>query len=210
MLNPIVIAHHLIWTAYGWWLPNDLRGGGSHTIRNDVLKQLGDLHLGRKSVQPAGWKVGEFYAKAADLLKYPLLTFDTDQVNALAVAFAKVINEFKYTCYACAIMPDHIHLLIRKHKHLAEEMIEHFQEAGRLAIAGTGQWASNHPVFSLGGWKVFLDDPKEIWRVIPYINENPEKIGQPRQEWAFVTPYNNWPLHEGHDPNSPYARRMRR
>ena len=26
--HPIVIAHHLIWTAYGWWLPNDPRGSG--------------------------------------------------------------------------------------------------------------------------------------------------------------------------------------
>ncbi len=27
--RPSVIAHHLIWTLYGHWLPNDLRGSGS-------------------------------------------------------------------------------------------------------------------------------------------------------------------------------------
>ena len=27
---PIVIAYHLIWTVYGWWLPNDLRGSRHH------------------------------------------------------------------------------------------------------------------------------------------------------------------------------------
>ena len=32
MNNPLVIAYHLIWTAYGWWLPNDPRGSGSVTI----------------------------------------------------------------------------------------------------------------------------------------------------------------------------------
>ena len=66
--QPLVIAYHLIWTAYGWWLPNDPRGGGSRTIRNDVLAQLGELHFGRKKVQPAGRVIRDFYAKAATLL----------------------------------------------------------------------------------------------------------------------------------------------
>jgi REP-associated tyrosine transposase len=209
MSNPIVIAYHLIWTAYGWWLPNDIRGSGSTAIRNDVLKQLGELHFGRKRSQPAGWQVRDFYQQAAELLKYPLLTFQADQVNAIASAFQGVIQQMKYTCYACAIMPDHIHLLIRKHKHLAEEMMANFQAAGRATIAGTGQWEQKHPVFTLGGWKVYLDHPEEVWRTIPYIEENPDKIGLARQQWGFVTPYNNWPLHEGHSPNSPYARRLR-
>jgi len=26
----MIIAHHLIWTAYGFWLPNDPRGSSSH------------------------------------------------------------------------------------------------------------------------------------------------------------------------------------
>ncbi len=41
MQRPIVIAHHLIWTAYGWWLPNDPRGSTSHTIASDVLAEPG-------------------------------------------------------------------------------------------------------------------------------------------------------------------------
>ena len=52
MALPIVIAHHLIWTLYGWWLPNDPRGSCSRVIRSDLLKQLGDLHYGRKRIQP--------------------------------------------------------------------------------------------------------------------------------------------------------------
>ena len=27
-----VAGFHLIWTAYGWWLPNDPRGSSSHEI----------------------------------------------------------------------------------------------------------------------------------------------------------------------------------
>ena len=41
-----VIAYHLVWTGYGCWLPNDPRGSGPLTIRNDVLRDLGELHQG--------------------------------------------------------------------------------------------------------------------------------------------------------------------
>jgi len=50
MARPLVIAYHLIWTAYGWWLPNDPRGSGSEELRNDILSELGDIHHGRKRV----------------------------------------------------------------------------------------------------------------------------------------------------------------
>jgi hypothetical protein len=30
-----IITHHLIWTLYGHWLPNDLRGSGSAEIRDE-------------------------------------------------------------------------------------------------------------------------------------------------------------------------------
>ena len=30
------------------------------------------------------------------------------------------MRERNYTCYGCAIMPDHVHLLIRKHRDQAE------------------------------------------------------------------------------------------
>jgi hypothetical protein len=51
MSLPIVIAHHLVWTLYGWWLPNDPRGSMSQSIRNDIIADLGKLHFGRKKVQ---------------------------------------------------------------------------------------------------------------------------------------------------------------
>ncbi|MCP4379158.1 MAG: hypothetical protein GY794_23680 [bacterium] len=37
-----VIAYHLIWTAYGWWLPNDPRRSTSHLMRRDIVTTLGE------------------------------------------------------------------------------------------------------------------------------------------------------------------------
>lgn len=210
MAQPIVIAHHLIWTAYGWWLPNDPRGSGSQLVACDVIAELGELHHGRKKIQPPGKEVREFYERAGEVLKYPLLTFDESARLEIAAAFTEVIARERYTCYGCAIMPDHVHMLIRKHKHDAEEMGERLKVQSRKRLCGMGDGSDDHPIWGGGNvWKVFLDHPDEVRRTIPYIEQNPVKIGLPIQKWPFVNRYDGWPLHPGHSPNSPYVQRLR-
>jgi len=210
MAQPIVIAHHLIWTAYGWWLPNDPRGSGSSTIRNDVLAELGDVHFGRKRVQPAGREVREFYREAAELLKHPLLTFDERERVVIADGFAQAVDAEHYTCWARAVMPDHVHIIIRKHKHEAEDMAENLMRSSRDRFIEVNHRAATHPTWIAGhGWKVFHDHPDEVHRTIWYVEQNPIKIGLPLQRWDFVKPYDGRPLHPGHSPNSPYAQRLR-
>ncbi len=208
-MNPIIIAYHLVWVAYGWWLPNDPRGSMSRAIRNDVLADLGQLHHGRKRVQPASRDIRAFYHNAASRLEHELVEFGEDERACIAAAFAGAIDQFKYTCYACAIMPDHVHLVVRKHKHLAEEMIANLQIVSRVRLRGEQFRAFDHPVWGGPGWKVFLDHPDDIRRTIGYVVDNPVKIGLPVQTHPFVKLYDGWPLHPGHDPRSPYARRLR-
>src|SRR5262249_30002138 len=150
-----------IWTAYGWWLPNDPRGSGSREIGSDVIAELGELHYGRKRVQPSSRDVKAFYEQAARLLRHPLLTLDEDACASVVEGFTKAIEQHRYTCYACAIMPDHVHILIRKHKHQAEEVADYLREAARCHLVEAGLRASDHPVWTGGdGWKVFLDHPR--------------------------------------------------
>ena len=205
----MIIAHHLIFTAYGWWLPNDPRGSSSRTIKADILNHLGDLHHGRKPVQPPSTDIRRFYTAAKDWLRHDLLTFDTRARNVIADAFAAMIAAERYTCYACAILPDHVHVLVRKHKHTAEQIIATFQEASRLRPRDADLRSTDHPTWGGPGWKVFLDHPDEVRRTIKYIEDNTPKHRLPEQRWPFVTPYDGWPLHPGHSPNSPYARRLR-
>jgi REP-associated tyrosine transposase len=87
----MVIAHHLMWTLYGWWLPNDPRGSTSKTIQSDLLRDLGGLHSGRKQVQPASRDIRGFYQQAADRLGHELLSFDPGQFPAVAQAFDHAI-----------------------------------------------------------------------------------------------------------------------
>jgi REP-associated tyrosine transposase len=192
----MVIAHHVMWTLYGWWLPNDPRGSTSHTIRCDPLKDLGELHFGRRRMQPAGRDLRLFYEQAAGRLQHDLLSFTPNEFPIVAHAFDNAIRLCGYTCYALAIMPDHVHLLIRKHKDLAETMIGKLQEQTRIELNESGVRGPGHPVWAQGGYKVFLDTPEDVWRTLGYIEQNPVKQRLPVQRWPFLTPYDNWPQHK--------------
>lgn len=207
--NPLVIAHHLMWTLYGWWLPNDPRGSTSRVIRRDLLAELGERHLGRKSIQPAGREIRAFYQQASAVLQHPLLSFSPSNFTVVADAIGSAICECSYTCYAAAIMPDHIHLVVRKHRDQAEKMIENLQTLSRKRLVAEGLRDEGHPTWTRGGWKVFLEHPDDVRRTIRYIENNPVRMGLPLQHWAFVKEYDDWPLHVGHSLNSPYVKVLR-
>jgi REP element-mobilizing transposase RayT len=188
----MIIGSHLIWTAYGWWLPNDTRGSSSHEIRVERIAELGELHHGRKVIQPLSAELRAFYDDARQLLRHELLTFSPAAIAVIAEAFAEVIASRKYTCYACAIMPDHVHALIRRHRDHGETMIEALQDGSRTRLIQASHRKPDHPVWGGPGWKRFLNTRADIERVVRYIRANPIKAGFPEQRWPFVTEYDGW------------------
>jgi REP element-mobilizing transposase RayT len=188
----MVAGFHLIWTAYGWWLPNDPRGSTSHEIRVEKIAETGELHFGRKPVQPSGAEIKLFYEQAREVLKHPLLTLSDQEIDLAGTGLARAIAERRYTCYACAIMPDHVHVLIRKHRDRAETMIEQLQAASREELIRAGKRAATHPVWTRKGWFPFLYTRQDFERVIEYIRRNPIVAGRAAQEWEFVKKYDGW------------------
>jgi REP element-mobilizing transposase RayT len=161
-------------------------------LRNDLLKDLGEIHLGRKRCQPRSVELRAFFAKAREHLQHPVLEFGADDVTAIADGFKNVILSSKYTCYACAIMPDHVHVLIREHGDSAETMVANLHRESHLRLRELGLRDMEHPVWGGKGWKVYLEDADGLRRTVKYIDDNPIKIRQPRQRWSFVTPYDGW------------------
>lgn len=188
----MVVGYHLIWTAYGWWLPNDPRGSTSQEIRVEKIAELGDLHYGRKPIQPLPAELRRFYDEARSKLKHELLTFHENDFPVIANGLATAIKNCKYTCYACAIMPDHIHMLIRRHRDKAEKMIENCQRESRLALIDAERRHAEHPVWGGPGWKVFLSTRSDMERIVSYIEDNPIKARRPAQQWPFVIQYDGW------------------
>jgi REP element-mobilizing transposase RayT len=188
----LIIGYHLIWTAYGCWLPNDPRGSSSHELRVDRLAELGEVHEGRKRVQPVSAEIRAFYREADDLLAHERLPLSDEEIPLVGASFGRTIRPHRYTCYACAILPDHVHLLIRRHRDRAEQMIQHLQEESREALIAAGRRPVNHPVWGGPGWKVFQNSPEDMRRIVRYIRNNLVKHRRPEQHWDFVLEYDGW------------------
>jgi hypothetical protein len=93
MNKPLVIAYHLMWTAYGHWLPNDPRGSTSKTVTIPLLAELGELYYGRREIQPAIAVLREFKSKASQVLKYPMLKFAPSEFDAVGHGISQAIEK---------------------------------------------------------------------------------------------------------------------
>lgn len=196
----IVIAHHLILHGYGHWLPNDPRGSGSEEIREQKLAGLGPVHFGRKRVQPPRDELRAVGRAAQPLLDFPLLWFDDAKRQALGESIGEALRNLGYTVWACAILRNHVHLCVRRHRDDAQTMWARLAAQTRSGLRLFAHVPATHPVWSERPYKVFLYTPDDVRRVIAYIERNPVKEGLPPQLWPFVAPYDGWPLNRKQPP----------
>ena len=190
----IIIAHHLIFHGYGFWLPNDPRGSGSTELREEKFDDLGPIHTGRKAVQPPKPALKQFWRQARPRLEHPLLWFDEKKRQAIADAFAEVIHRERYTAWACAVLTNHAHLCIRRHRDDGVTMWYKLAERSRSVLRLFADVPDDHPIWSERPYDVFLYTPKEVRGRVHYIQGNPAKEDLPPQTWPFVKAYDGWPL----------------
>ena len=185
----MVIAHHLILTGYGHWLPNDPRGSLSKDIRAGKLFPLGPIHCGRKAVQPSRAELRSFQAQARGLLEHEVLWFDAAKRQAIAEAFAQVMEARRYTCWACAILSNHAHLVIRKHRDRAETMHDELRKTSAIRLCRLADVPDQHPVWSNDKFKKFLSTAEAVERTVRYVQNNPVREGLSPPSCDFVRPY---------------------
>jgi REP element-mobilizing transposase RayT len=195
----MVIAYHLIMSAYGFWLPNDPRGSWSDTIRKWELFRYGPATkvATRQSVAHVShdWAIRE---AAKEALAYKPVIFAPEQVLVIAQGFRNYIAKSGVTFWAVSILDDHLHALFMRHRYKSEqvanllkgELTKALLEAGLhpfAEIATPGE--APPPCFSRKWWTVYIDNEDHLCQAIPYVERNPEKEGKPRQTWDFVVPY---------------------
>jgi len=122
-------------------------------------------------------------------LKHDVLWFEIAERQAIAVGFADVIESRGYTCLACAILSNHAHLVIRRHRERSEDMMKALIEASAASVRNLAGRFQNHPVWSQDKYKRFLDSAEEVCGVIKYVEDNPGKSGLPKQGYSFVKAY---------------------
>ena len=192
----MVLASHIIFTAYGFWLPNDPRGSWSDFVRQWELLLHGRATktTDRRSLaRNPHDREKRLNAKCS--LMYEPIVFTGKQALCISRGFAKAIEESGYTVYACSIMPEHVHAVVARHNNPAERIIGHFKARATQALEDAGmhpfvQYRDNEgrfpSVWAHRGWKVFLDSEEGIERAIRYVEENPLKQNLRVQKWGFV------------------------
>ncbi len=188
-LTNVVRASHLILTGYGHWLPNDPRGSGSTELRKLGLQQFGEIHHGRKRVQPPRSELRAFYRAAEPALKHDTIWFDESHRIAIAINVCATIKRCGYTLWAFAVLRNHIHLLLRTHRDDSLTMLCNIAEDSHDALHERRLAPVDHPVWSARPHKVYLKTSDDLRGRIKYVNDNPMKEGLPPQRWDFVTPF---------------------
>ncbi len=196
--RPMVIAHHLIWTLYGHWLPNDPRGSGSAAVGQEKLRALGPIHQGRKPehFQPSRQELRAFYQQAAPLLAHQTVWLDEPARDALASTLREVIQKQSYTVWAAAVLRNHVHMVVRKHRDDALAMWDAVADASRACLRRAIGLEPDHPVWADRPYKVFLTTPERVRRCVRYVELNPEKEGLEAQRYDWVREYDGWPFHK--------------
>ncbi|MFB3891773.1 MAG: hypothetical protein ACE15C_07090 [Phycisphaerae bacterium] len=189
----MVIGYHIILTGYGHWLPNDPRGSLSHVIYAPEIAKLGPSHYGPKEDQPSAAEMISFQRKAERSLHYPLLWWCPQARQELADAIGEVVITEGLTCYACAVLASHIHLLFRRHRMKAEAISPRLKEAGRARMRQLGFAPADHPVFSADPCHHFKSTPDQISECVGYIADNYAKHGVEPAVAPWVTVYDGWP-----------------
>lgn len=191
----MIVGYHIIFSAYGFWLPNDPRGSWSDFVGSWELLRFGRA---TKTSERRSLAYDEHDARlrlaAKRALKYPAVNFTGLQARSIGRAFGKYFTKKNVDVWACAILPDHVHLVTGRLPMMVEQLVIQLKGDATQELEGEGI----HPLarfrkpgsrvpkcWGRGQWKVYLD-PDHVESAIRYVERNPLKEGKPRQTWSWV------------------------
>jgi REP element-mobilizing transposase RayT len=190
----------MIFSAYGFWLPNDERVSGSDYVRaHHIYKAGGGATKVRTTHSVATRPFSQEERRASKAaLKYPAVILTGVQAQAAALGIGKVCLKVQIAVHACAIMPDHVYVVLAARWFSGDELITCLKKAATRGMNEAGM----HPMrefarangrlpspWAARGWKVRLNTAEQVRTAIRYVEMNPVRAGFKRQSWSFVGPY---------------------
>jgi REP element-mobilizing transposase RayT len=115
--------------------------------------------------------------------------FTGRQALDVALAIRDLVEEYNVVIWACAVMPNHVHLLAARHTLTPTKIVAACRARASRRLHDADQWPADRPIWGKGKWTVDLETPPDARTRIAYINRDPSEAGLPAQRWSFVTPY---------------------
>ena len=193
----MIHGYHVIFGAYGFWLPNDPRGSWSDFVGAWELARFGRATKGLERLELTSAQ----HRQRGELkrsLKYPAVSFTGVQARAVGRGFATAVQKSNLTVWACSILPEHVHLIVARHTFKVEQIVgllkgeatKQLRSESLHPLAEYRVHAGNAPTpWNSRCWRVYLDNEDAIDAAIQYVQENPIKEGKPAQSWPLVTPF---------------------
>ena len=140
----MILAYHSIFSAYGFWLPNDPRGSWSDCVRSWELFRFGGPATKTEArhslaAEPHDQARRE-QVKAA--LNFPPVRFTGPQAQSVGNGFARAVCEAHYRVLACCILPEHVHTVIARHERRIERIVGHLKARATQQLRSGGR----HPL----------------------------------------------------------------
>ena len=139
----------------------------------------------------------ELRLAAKRALRRPAVQLTGLQARAVGRGFARYFADSGVAVWGCAILPDHVHLVIGRASIDVEQVVVQLKGAATESLrneelhpfaAAVSVGKRPPKCFARSGWNVFLE-PDDVLRAIRYVQQNPLKEGKPAQHWKFVTVY---------------------
>ena len=192
----MIVGYHIIFGTYGFWLPNDPRGSWSDFVGSWELFRYGGKATRTTERHSVAYRDHDRERRIGTKkkLKYPAVKLTGVQARAVGRGFARYFARSNAPAWACAILPDHVHLVVGRGQHKVETLVIAIKGLATRELKSEGIHPQQELVrpsgsvpkcFAQGEWKVFLD-PDDVDRAVRYVEDNPVKEGLPRQKWSFV------------------------
>jgi REP element-mobilizing transposase RayT len=181
----MIRAFHCIFTAYGFWLPNEPRGSWSNFVASWDLLQFGPATKvdTRRSIAKVAYD-RTMKLRMQRVLSRPPVTFTGEQARQIVAGFSQT----PYTLHACAFLPEHVHLVVGYTPRNIRRVVSHLKSAATKSLRSCGWFLEGSP-WTDHGWNVYLNSITDVLRAIHYVEQNPLREGKPRQTWRCVVPY---------------------
>ena len=153
------------------------------------MSELGAIHHGRKTRQPPKAELKRFYREAEPRLLHRTIWFEDVHRLAMARAIGRCIAERGWTCWALAVLRNHVHAVIRTHRDSSDVIWNLIAMETRAALNEAGLAPVDHPVWSERPYVVLKRSVQQVRSSVKYVEDNPGKEGLPVQRWDFVVPF---------------------
>ena len=168
----MIIAYHSIFSAYGFWLPNDPRGSWSDFVRRWELLRFGEAtRVSTRHSLATRAHDTRLRLEAKQCLTRRAVKFTDLQARTIGKGFAQAVFESGYRVLACAIMPEHVHMVIAWRDRRIERIIAHFKARASRQLrlegihpsAGDANEGKSLPSpWGRNGWNVYLNTQEAV------------------------------------------------